>query len=65
MIICHIEKQLKIKKMEELFKRKNSGITQIYKLIEDDVNSYMEEQNRMSESLNVNLKIAGNVEFFT
>lgn len=51
--------------MEELFKRKNSGITQIYKLIEDDVNSYMEEQNRMSESLNVNLKIAGNVEFFT
>ena len=65
MITCRIEKQLKIKKMEELFKRKNGGIIQIYKLIDGDVNSYMEDQNRMSESLNVNLKIAGNVEFFT
>lgn len=46
------------------FKRNNNGITQIYSLPKDDINSIMEEQNRMSENRNIKLKVAGNVEFF-
>jgi hypothetical protein len=68
-----IENHLKIKNMrnnenlindEGPFKRNNGGIVQIYRLPKDDINSIMEEQNRMSENLNLKLKIAGTVEYF-
>lgn len=55
--------ELKLEKMETIIIKTATG-TLIGKMIDDDVNTILEDQRRMQESVNTKLGLAGQVEFF-